>query len=168
MFKFFFFLILIVALNASRVQAQIDNLSALFTELKTLDSLFFERGFNHCDQAFLESRLTKDLRFYHDQGGFQDREAFLENTRKYICADPGKKPIRKLQPSSLQVFPLYQDGNLYGAIQQGIHHFYIREKGKPDLWTSTARFTHVWLRDSAQWKLSEVLSYDHQAPVGNP
>jgi CubicO group peptidase (beta-lactamase class C family) len=167
MFKFFFFLILIVALNASRVQAQIDNLSALFTELKTLDSLFFERGFNQCDQAFLESRLTKDLRFYHDQGGFQDREAFLENTRKYICADPGKKPIRKLQPSSLQVFPLYQEGNLYGAIQQGIHHFYIREKGKPDLWTSTARFTHVWLRDSAQWKLSEVLSYDHQAPVAN-
>ncbi len=44
-----------------------------------------------------------------------------------------KKPIRKVDAESLDVFPLYSDGKLYGAIQTGIHHFYIREKDKKDL-----------------------------------
>jgi CubicO group peptidase (beta-lactamase class C family) len=65
----------------------------------------------------------------------------------------------------LEVFPLYNDGNLYGAIQKGIHHFYLRESGKEDIWTSTAKFTHIWVLESKTWKLSEVLSYDHHDPV---
>ena len=79
--------------------------------------------------------FAADLKFYHDQSGFQDRNAFFENTRKYICADLKKKPIRKVESSSLEVFPLYDNGELYGAIQNGIHHFYLRENDKEDVWT---------------------------------
>ncbi|HBF18584.1 MAG TPA: nuclear transport factor 2 family protein, partial [Cryomorphaceae bacterium] len=82
-------------------------------------------------------------------------------TRQYICPEQGAKPIRKRDENSLEVFPLYKDGKLYGAIQNGVHRFYLRETGKEDVLTGTARFSHVWLLQGDQWKLSVVLSYDH-------
>ena len=124
---------------------------------------FFERGFNQCDLVYLESHIAEDLKFYHDQSGFQDKKTFFENTQKYICSNSGQKPIRKVETNRLEVFPLYNNGKIYGAIQKGVHHFYLREKGKEDVWTSTAKFTHVWILDKEIWKLSEVLSYDHDA-----
>ena len=164
MTKRIFFSILALLLCSLSTQAQIDKSSPLFLELKQQDSIFFERGFNRCDMTYLEQAVAQDLKFYHDQGGYQDRKSFLENTRKNICADLTKKPIRKLDESSLEVFPLYNNGQLYGAIQHGIHHFYIRETGKEDFWTGTARFTSVWLQENGTWKLSKVLSYDHHEP----
>jgi hypothetical protein len=147
--------------------AQANKQSALFLELKQQDSIFFERSFNQCDIAYLESRMAQDLKFYHDQGGFQNRAKFFENIKQNICAPSPQKPIRKVDVNSLEVFPLYNNGKLYGAIQMGIHHFYIREHGKVDVHTSTAKFTHVWIKEDDIWKLSEVLSYDHQQPSGH-
>ncbi|NNF19892.1 MAG: beta-lactamase family protein, partial [Flavobacteriaceae bacterium] len=69
-----------------------------------------------------------------------------------------------LEPGSLEVFPLYDKGQLYGAIQHGIHNFFIREQGKEDRWTGIAKFTHTWLFEDQKWKLAEVLSYDHREP----
>ena len=59
------------------VSAQIAQDSPLFLELKKQDSLFFDRGFNNCDIAFLESKIDDNLKFYHDNGGFQDKKLFL-------------------------------------------------------------------------------------------
>ena len=142
--------------------AQVDHNSDLFIELRKQDSIFFERGFNQCDLDYLESRLNPGFRMYHDQSGFQDRAAFFYNTRKYVCAGGGKKPIRKVDIASLEVFPLHHNGKLYGAIQKGVHHFYLKEEGQDNLWTSTARFTHTWVLDEGVWKIDDVLSYDHQ------
>ncbi len=144
-------------------KAQVQENSSLFQDLKAQDSVFFERGFNRCDLDCLKDKVTDDLRFYHDQGGFQDKPKFLENTANNICGPGYKKPIRKVDAESLEVFPMSSDGKLYGAIQTGIHHFYLRENGKEDLWTSTAKFTHLWIRDLEGWKLKEVLSYDHRS-----
>ncbi len=155
-------LIVLFSLIPVFIKAQVAADSELFIQLKKQDSIFFEKGFNQCDLIYLEKHMTSDLKFYHDQGGFQDSAAFFENTKKYICGDSGKKPIRKLEEGSLAVFPLYNNGVLYGAIQHGIHHFFIRETGKEDLWTSKAKFTHVWVLKNNIWKISEVLSYDHQ------
>lgn len=156
---FFFFC------SISLAHAQLAEDSELFLTLKEQDSIFFERGFNQCDMDYLEAHLTMDLKFFHDQSGFQDREIFFDNTRKYICGGGEQKPIRQLKEGSLVAFPLYNNGVLYGAIQHGIHHFYLREAGKEDLWTSTAKFTTVWVLDEEVWKMSEVLSYDHHDPV---
>ncbi len=156
------FILVFITLSST---AQVDKDSELFKELKKQDSSFFELGFNQCDMDYLKNHIADDLRFYHDQSGFQDRNAFFENTKKYICSNSEKKPIRKVDVNSLEVFPLYNNGKLYGAIQKGNHHFYLRENAKDDLWTSTAKFTHVWVLKNEQWKLTEVLSYDHQAPV---
>ena len=149
-------------------KAQVQENSSLFQDLKAQDSVFFERGFNRCDLDYLKNQVKDDLRFYHDQGGFQDKTKFLESTANNICGSPAQKPIRKVDAESLDVFPLYSDGKIYGAIQSGIHHFYIREKDKKDLWTSTARFTHLWILEKESWKLTEVLSYDHQSTTPPP
>lgn len=146
-------------------KGQVNKDSDLFRTLKIQDSTFFERGFNRCDLDYLERHIAEDLKFYHDQSGLQDKKTFFENTQKYICSNSDQKPIRQVDATSLEVFPLYNSGKIYGAIQKGVHHFYLREEGKEDVWTGSAKFTHVWMLDQEIWKLSEVLSYDHQAPV---
>lgn len=158
-------LLLIFTLTFVKVSAQIDKKSDLFLTLKQQDSLFFERSFNRCDIEYLTTAIHPDLQFYHDQGGIQTKEFFLENVKKNICADISKKPIRKVDEQSLEVYPMYNNGVLYGAIQSGIHDFYIREKNKVDLHTNRAKFTHLYLLENGKWLLKEVLSYDHKTPL---
>ncbi len=120
--------------------------AALHQALSQKDAEFFERGFNQCDLAYLDANVSAKLKFYHDRGGFQDKALFMQSVRQNLCSDPAHKPIRKLTAGSLKTFPLYQDQQLYGAIQHGEHEFYLREPGKTDRLTGTARFTSVWLK----------------------
>lgn len=150
-----------VCASASAV-AQVAVESDLFQTMAAHDQTFFDRGFNQCDFDYLKEAVHPQLRFYHDQSGFQDYDAFFWNTRKYLCADPDRKPIRKVDADSLQVFPLYENGVLYGAIQMGSHRFYIREPGKEDVPTGIARFTNVYVLEGGRWLLKDVLSYDHR------
>ena len=140
------------------------NALKLDQELALQDAELFERGFNNCDTAYLKQHVSDDLVFYHDQGGIQDKNLFMSNVVKNICSDPDVKPIRKLVEGSIETFPLHKNGKLYGAIQQGEHEFYIRREGYPDKLTSTAKFTHVWLKKDSNWQLTNVLSYDHVSP----
>ncbi|MDP2713688.1 nuclear transport factor 2 family protein [Rheinheimera sp.] len=157
-------LLLTTAVFAAQLSAKpaIQPHQSLHDELALKDAEFFQRGFNQCDLAYLDATISPQLKFYHDQGGFQDKALFMQNTQKYICGDMAHKPIRKLTVGSLSTFPLYRDGILYGAVQHGRHQFYLREEGKPDQLTGTARFTSVWLKQGDAWQLSDVLSYDHQ------
>ncbi len=148
----------------SNAWTQVESTSELFITMRQQDSLLFQKGFNQCDLQYLDALISEDLVFYHDQSGIQDRSIFLENVQKYICTNLEQKPIRKLKEGSLVVFSLYDNGKLYGAIQKGEHNFYIREKGKEDRWTSTAKFTHVWVLEQGTFRLREALSYDHQEP----
>lgn len=160
--KFLFLLMLICA--GIWTNAQVAKTSPLFLEMKTQDSIFFEKAFNQCDMEYLQKAIHKDLLFFHDQGGIQDKAKFLENTKNNICSNPNFKPIRKVEENSLEVFPLYNDGKLYGAIQSGVHVFYIRQPNKKDTPTSKAKFTHVWLLENGNWQLKDVLSFDHHDP----
>lgn len=156
--------LLFAALLPAAIAANLTP-AALHQALSQKDAEFFERGFNQCDLVYLDANVSAKLKFYHDRGGFQDKQLFMQNTRQNLCSDPAHKPIRKLTAGSLRTFPLYQDQQLYGAIQHGEHEFYLREPGKADRLTGTARFTSVWLKQGDDWQLSDVLSYDHQDPV---
>lgn len=112
----------------------------------------------------LNDVLSDDLEFYHDTGGIQNRGEFFEAYDSNICSGSLKKPIRKLLPGTLRVFELKDNGELYGAIQQGEHEFYISEPGKELYKTGRARFTHLWLLAEGIWTLKRVLSYDHKGP----
>ncbi len=161
MTKHFGIIYVFLFLSFGNLRAQIDKNSALFLDLKKQDSIFFERGFNNCDIAYMEKTVADDLKFYHDNGGFQDKELFLKRTKQNVCGNPNQKPIRKVIENSLEVFPLYNNGELYGAIQSGEHRFFIREKGKQDALGGQAKFTTVWTKKDGNWVMTDILSYDH-------
>lgn len=164
--RFFFYMILtfLLTVTAARsLHAQVENSSELFQTLARADSLLFEESFNKCNHAVLDTMIADGLTFYHDTGGIQDRQAFETAVHENICSDPKYKPIRRLVPGSLEVFPLRSNGQIYGAIQTGVHEFYMKEPGKKFYQTSIANFTHVWRIIDGRWKIETVLSYDHQA-----
>ncbi len=135
------------------VNAQLTKESDLFQVLKTKDSLLFTVGFNTCDINQIDKLTAKDFEFYHDKGGVTNTKAlFIKAIKENLCGSGKNKELRKLQENSLKVFPLYNQNKLYGALQKGVHSF----------GTTTARFTHLWLIKNGEWKLSRVMSYDHQ------
>ncbi|WP_172435940.1 nuclear transport factor 2 family protein [Sediminicola luteus] len=138
---------------------------SLENTIQKLDSLLFEAGFNQCHIQTMAQLIAEDLEFYHDEGGVSHgKDVFLKITEQNICGNPDKKPLRELDKASHKIYPLYDQGKLYGAVQYGIHRFYIKEPQKDKYLTSTAQFTHLWLKRGNQWVLKRVLSYDHKAP----
>jgi len=146
------------------VSAQSDPSSALFKTLKTQDSLLFDVGFNTCDISQFEKLVSENFEFYHDRSGITtSKKDFIANTRDGLCK-LSYKAKRVLDAGSLEVYPMENNGVLYGALQSGTHRFYAIEADKPEYLTSTARFMHIWLLEDGQWKLTRVISYDHQQP----
>ena len=145
--KLLFFLLVI-----SGCHGQIDQNSDLFTTLKTKDSLLFEVGFNQCHLNQLGKLVIDDLEFYHDKDGItKSKKQFINSIKEHLCFS-GKNIIKRvLDKTSLEVFPLYQEDKLYGALQTGIHSF-----GQ-----TKARFSHIWLLEDNEWKISRVISYNH-------
>ena len=151
------FLLLTGAVARTQVAANSD----LYRSLKVQDSLLFDRGFNNCDIPALQQIVSDSFEFYHDQAGITaSKAAFISSIQDGICK-LSYKAIRQLDESSLTVFPLKKNGELYGALQMGVHRFYAREQGMPERLTSTARFTNLWLLEAGAWKLSRGISYDH-------
>lgn len=157
--------IVLFAFAFGSMEAQVKKDSELYLQLQEKDSLLFKEGFDKCRISEFEDFISEDLEFYHDQGGLtSNKEDFLNNVRNNICSNPDMKPIRKLREGSLEVFPLYDNGKLYGAIQKGTHDFYIKEPSKELYLTSSAKFNHVWVLENEKWMLKRVLSYDHNTP----
>lgn len=157
--KYLTILLLLAGFTAS---AQVSTDSELFITLKQKDSLIFERGFNQCELEAFVHLIAEDLEFYHDKAGITyNKEAFIKQFKKGICGNPDYSARRELIPGSLEVFSLYDNGKLYGALQKGAHKFYEKPKDKPEIEGNTARFTHLWLLIDDKWILKRVLSYDH-------
>lgn len=144
-------------------QDSISPEQALFDTLFLLDSILFDAAFNTCDMDVIADLMTEDLEFYHDKGGLvaNSRDQFIENLsrgcqRKAEGTDIVAK--RVLDKASLNVYPM----NNYGAIQTGVHRFYEVREGEEDLLREEALFTHLWQYQNGEWRISRVLSYDHQ------
>lgn len=160
--KVSFFALFAILLTEKETLAQVDIASELYRSMAQNDSLLFEEGFNKCYIEKFEGLLASDLEFYHDTGGMQNREEFFEAFFNNICSGSPIKPIRKLVEGTLEVYPLKNNGDLYGVIQKGVHEFYIRKNEGELNKTGIAKFTHLWLLVDEKWVLKRVLSYDHQ------
>jgi len=146
--------------------AQAESSSVLYKTILSKDSLLFQVGFNTCDISQFESLLSENFEFFHDKSGISDRKKFLQDLKNGLCKYPETyQSRRELLVEKTQVFPLYEDGELYGAIQYGEHRFYEKIDGKPERFASTAKFTHVWIVENGKWKLKSGLSYDHQTGI---
>lgn len=157
--------VFIFLLFAGLVQAQVDKNDELQHILQSKDRLLFNAAFSTCDTLELEKLISDNCEFYHDQSGKMDsKAAFIGNVKNGLCK-MNPRPSRVLIEESLETFPLYNNGELYGAIQTGKHQFYMQmEQGQDAQLTSTALFTHVWVLNEGHWQLDKVLSYDHQPP----
>lgn len=158
------FALLICGLQTAH--AQVSENSSLFKDVMNLDSQIFEQGFNQCKPGIFEKFTANDLEFFHDIGGTQNRSEFLQAVKKNICSNPNGKPIRTLVPGSTQVFPLENNGVLYGAVQMGVHRFDTKGADVAVEGYTLAKFTHVWLIRNGQWQLKSAISYDHQHKDG--
>lgn len=173
MLKFCF--LILTGLCFQYSSAQVARSSELYKTIFSKDSLLFEVGFNTCNIGQFEQLVSENFEFYHDKGGITPgKPAFIQSIRNNIC-NGSYKATRRLVPGSMQVFPLYSNGQLYGAIQNASHRFFESADKVPEHPTSTARFTHLWLLENGEWKLSRSLSFDHlpapkskQAPLKSP
>lgn len=147
---------------ANPLAAQSSYRSSVFRQLFSKDSLLFEVGFNACDVTQFETLLAENFEFYHDKSGITSSKAdFVKSIRDGLCMN-ALHPMRKLVAGSMEVFPLYQDGNLYGAIQNAKHRFFERMENGISEFRSIASFTHLWILEEGEWKLKRCLSFDHQ------
>ncbi|HKD60719.1 MAG TPA: nuclear transport factor 2 family protein [Terracidiphilus sp.] len=122
--------------------------------IKSLDAKLFD-AYNHCDLAVLGSMVSEDLEFYHDQTGLSVGKApFLAAIKQNICG----KVQRTLIENTLEVYPLKG----YGAVEIGIHRFHHpNEPGN----IGDAKFVTIWHDDNGAWKVSRVISYEHNEGV---
>lgn len=87
----------------------------------------------------------------------------MADTKKNLCSNEHFRLRREAVAGSVQVFPLENDGSIYGAILSGEHVFYIWGKDRAEYLDGRARFTHVWLLQAdGGWKMSRILSYGHR------
>lgn len=144
------------------------NRSELRRQILAADDILFESGFNRCDLAALSGLLLDDVQMVHDQAGIdQGKASFLIPIKENICKGGGAKPIRTLDPDATEIYPLYDDGQLYGALQFGRHTFYLKAEDGSQRLTSRARFLSVWHLRPDGWKFKSAYSYDHLNPDEN-
>ncbi len=150
-----------VLLTSFLINAQAERTSELYKILKVNDSIIFNASFNTCNLIELGQLINDDFEFYHDKAGLlEGKDAFIENTKNGLCKSTADLR-RELKKGSLEVFPLNNNkGELYAAIQKGVHSFYENDKKG-----SVAQFTHLWVLNESDWKLKRVLSYDHKATL---
>lgn len=154
--KYLFLFILFLATGC--LHAQTDS---LYNTLKIYDSLLFEVGYNNCDLTQLENLISEDFEFYHDEAGTTlSKTKFISGFKQNVCG-LSYKAKRVLDAGSTRVYPLYQNGTLYGAVQTGTHRFFKIEKDKSAYLTGVAKFSHIWLLKNDRWTLNRAYSYDH-------
>jgi len=139
--------------------AQHQNNDDLTKTILSKDSLLFDVGFNHCEIKQFEALLSENLKFYHDKDGISDKAKFLYDLKNGLCKDPATRQVKRfLIKESTEIFPLYKDGILYGAVQNGAHMFSEKRESQAGI----ARFTNFWQLEKGEWKLTTSLSFDHQ------
>ena len=123
----------------------------LYKTILSLDTQLFD-AYNHCDLATLGAMVSDDLEFYHDQTGLSvGKASFLAAIKQNICG----KVQRQLLPDTLEVYPLKG----YGAVEIGVHRFH--HPAHPEDGMGDARFITLWQNKDGNWKVTRVISYDH-------
>ena len=157
-------LVLFLVLVSGSVYAQSQSAISVQQTTATilhLDSLFWQ-AYNSCDTLHVSEFFTGDVEFYHDKGGITvGAGALTDKIRKNLCRNPDYHLRREEVKGTVQVFPLQNGNDVYGAVISGEHVFYVWEKGKAEFPDGHASFTHLWLLENGMWKMARILSYDH-------
>lgn len=132
----------------------------LYHEIAEVDSLYFQAQ-NACDLQKYASYLSEDFEFFHDKGGYT---ASKDDEMKGMAIFCGKEqrtrqPLRReLIKGSLEVYPM----DNYGALEICKHVFYLQIKGGKEKLVGSGKMTALWKLIDNEWKLTRIISYDHQ------
>lgn len=141
-----------------------EQSAALTASILAQDQALFAAIFDDCDTAKLAGLVTADLEFFHDKHG-QTAETgtqMVESIRG-MCQRQAEgsdyRARRELDRASVQVYPM----NHYGAVQTGVHRFYMLEPGKPEKLVEISRFTILWKQqEDGRWQMARAISFDHR------
>lgn len=146
------------------IQAQLPKTDLLYKTIMLKDSLLFSVGFNTCNSKQTEAVLSENLEFYHDKDGFSDKKKFMTDFKNGLCKVPDiYRSKRVLVDKSTQIYPMFKDGKVYAAVQNGEHLFYEKEGKQVEKLVGEAKFTNFWFLEDNDWKLAKSLSFDHHA-----
>ena len=147
-----FLVIAVLFMSTTNSSAQ-KTKDSLYYEIARMDSILFN-AFNKRDVVKFGTFFTNDLEFYHDKGGLTDYN-YTMNFMKDVAGNKNNDLRRELVKESLEVYPIPN----YGAMEIGSHTFCHLENGKKDC--GTFKFVHIWQKKDGAWKISRVVSYDH-------
>ena len=152
-------LLISFACSNNKTNSEENNASPLPTELYNtiadLDISMFD-AFNKREISVLQSFLSEDLEFYHDLGGVTNYNQNIEAFKKTFVSD--RKLRRELVKGSMEVYPIKD----FGAVQTGVHRFYVTEKGQKEKLSSEAKFVNLWQNRNEVWKITKIISYGHR------
>jgi ketosteroid isomerase-like protein len=135
------------ALDAIKTDAELTS------AISALDTQLFD-AYNNCDLDKLGSMVADDLEFYHDKTGLAvGKQPFLVAIKNNICG----KVTRELVKGSMEVYPIHG----YGAVEIGVHRFHHPGTQDHDV-LGEAKFVHLWQYKDGAWKVTRVISYDHE------
>ncbi|MYM71172.1 DUF4440 domain-containing protein [Duganella sp. FT134W] len=126
---------------------------------KAADDAYWE-AFNREDSKSMNEFLTDDVEFYHDRGGMLIEKKKLSAANDGMGKGPNKIR-RESVPGTVKIFPMRNGEEVYGAIVNGEHRFYVTEKGKSEEFVGHAYFTQLMLIKGGKWKVSRIFSYEH-------
>jgi ketosteroid isomerase-like protein len=140
--------------------------ASIQSEVQAADAAYW-KAYNSCDFKALDALTADDVEFYHDVGGIiHGRGGLTAAVRDNICAAKDSTIRRNAAPEETQTFLLRRGDEVYGALVTGQHHFFrVMEANGAAVPTNNARFSSLWVRHGKEWKLSRVMSYDHQLAV---
>jgi hypothetical protein len=142
-----------VAAHGQAVQAfdTMKSQEELTRAVTTLDAQLFD-AYNTCNLEKFNTFFIEDVEFYHDKTGLTvGRKALTESIKNNICG----KTTRELVAGTLEVYPIHG----YGAVEIGVHRFHHPGQ-TPDV-VGEAKFIHLWQYKDGAWKITRVISYDH-------
>jgi hypothetical protein len=130
----------------------IKSQEELTRAVTALDKELFD-AYNTCNLDKLGKLVADDLEFYHDKTGLAvGKQTFLDAIKNNICG----KVTRQLVVGTLEAHPLHG----YGAMEIGVHRFYHPGAQDHDV-VGEAKFITLWQYKDGAWKVSRVISYDH-------
>lgn len=156
------FILSFFILSFSVMHAQTEKTDPLYKTIMSKDSLFFSVAYNSCNMLQMENMLSDSFEFYHDKGGFANKKKFITDFKNGLCKSPETYQLKRfLIGKSTEIYPMYKDGKIYAAIQNGDHLFYEKIGNQAEKLVGEARFTHLWMLENGEWKLKNSLSFNH-------
>ncbi|MEM7298913.1 MAG: DUF4440 domain-containing protein [Bacteroidota bacterium] len=132
----------------------------LYKEIVRMDSLYFAAQ-NACDLEKYASFLSEDFEFYHDKAGLAPSKEREMADMAIFCGEEQRRrqPLRReLIEGTLEVFPMEN----FGALEFCDHVFYLQINDGTEKVVGSSRMTAIWKKEVDGWKLTRIISYDHQ------